>query len=146
MPCMRLIISLQAETNEFEMIQQFECPVCRSINTMGNPACISCGEFFSYYCPSCRYIVNRGNNTCPNCSFELKWALPESGNALSDGITQDTEQNISSSDHSHRFHSNDSLRPSGTNRRRILLWTILAVICLTILIAIFFIDRILHLS
>jgi len=57
------------------MIQSFQCPVCGTLNAIGEPECTNCGQGFVYNCPVCGSPLNNRYATCPNCRTVFNWAV-----------------------------------------------------------------------
>jgi hypothetical protein len=55
------------------MIQSFQCPICGTLNTLGEPECSECGQAFVYNCPVCGSSLNNRYPTCPNCHTIFNW-------------------------------------------------------------------------
>jgi hypothetical protein len=55
------------------MIQSFQCPVCATLNALGEPECSECGQAFVYNCPVCGSPLNNRYPTCPNCRTIFNW-------------------------------------------------------------------------
>jgi hypothetical protein len=58
------------------MIQSFQCPVCATLNALGEPECSECGQAFVYNCPVCGSPLNNRYPTCPNCRTIFNWGTP----------------------------------------------------------------------
>jgi len=57
------------------MIQSFQCPVCGTLNAIGEPECTDCGQGFVYNCPVCGSPLNNRYTNCPNCRTVFNWAI-----------------------------------------------------------------------
>lgn len=57
------------------MIQSFQCPVCGTLNAIGEPECTNCGQGFVYNCPVCGSPLNNRYAICPNCRTVFNWAV-----------------------------------------------------------------------
>jgi hypothetical protein len=57
------------------MIQSFQCPVCGTLNAIGEPECTGCGQGFVYNCPVCGSPLNNRYPNCPNCRTVFNWAV-----------------------------------------------------------------------
>ena len=57
------------------MIQSFQCPVCGTLNAIGEPECTNCGQGFVYNCPVCGSPLNNRYPNCPNCRTVFNWAV-----------------------------------------------------------------------
>jgi len=55
------------------MIQSFQCPICGTLNALGEPECSECGQAFVYNCPVCGSPLNNRYPTCPNCHTIFNW-------------------------------------------------------------------------
>ncbi len=55
------------------MIQSFQCPICGTLNALGEPECSECGQAFVYNCPVCGSPLNNRYPTCPNCHTVFNW-------------------------------------------------------------------------
>ena len=55
------------------MIQSFQCPICSTLNALGEPECSECGQAFVYNCPVCGTPLNNRYPTCPNCHTIFNW-------------------------------------------------------------------------
>jgi hypothetical protein len=55
------------------MIQSFQCPICGTLNALGEPECSQCGQAFVYNCPVCGSPLNNRYPTCPNCHTVFNW-------------------------------------------------------------------------
>jgi hypothetical protein len=62
--------------NGIIMIQSFQCPVCGTLNALGEPECSECGQAFVYNCPVCGSPLNNRYPTCPNCRTVFNWGGP----------------------------------------------------------------------
>lgn len=62
------------------MIQSFQCPVCGTLNAIGEPECTSCGQGFVYNCPVCGSPLNNRYANCPNCRTVFNWAVSATQN------------------------------------------------------------------
>lgn len=61
------------------MIQSFQCPICGTLNALGEPECSECGQAFVYNCPVCGSPLNNRYPACPNCHTVFNWgASPRS--------------------------------------------------------------------
>jgi hypothetical protein len=58
------------------MIQSFQCPICGTLNALGEPECSECGQGFVYNCPVCGSPLNNRYPTCPNCRTVFNWGTP----------------------------------------------------------------------
>jgi hypothetical protein len=58
------------------MIQSFQCPICGTLNALGEPECSECGQAFVYNCPVCGSPLNNRYPTCPNCRTIFNWGTP----------------------------------------------------------------------
>jgi len=55
------------------MIQSFQCPICGTLNALGEPECSGCGQAFVYNCPVCGSPLNNRYPACPNCHTVFNW-------------------------------------------------------------------------
>jgi len=55
------------------MIQSFQCPICGTLNALGEPECSECGQAFVYNCPVCGSPLNNRYPACPNCRTVFNW-------------------------------------------------------------------------
>ncbi len=55
------------------MIQSFQCPICGTLNALGEPECSECGQAFVYNCPVCGSPLNNRYPACPNCHTVFNW-------------------------------------------------------------------------
>ena len=62
------------------MIQSFQCPICGTLNALGEPECSECGQAFVYNCPVCGSPLNNRYPNCPNCRTVFNWG-PAAGPA-----------------------------------------------------------------
>ncbi|MBN1690798.1 MAG: hypothetical protein JW901_07245 [Dehalococcoidia bacterium] len=58
------------------MIQSFQCPICGTLNALGEPECSECGQAFVYNCPVCGSPLNNRYPACPNCHTIFNWGTP----------------------------------------------------------------------
>jgi hypothetical protein len=58
------------------MIQTFQCPICGTLNAIGEPLCVKCGQNFIYNCPVCGYRINNQYCNCPSCNTVFNWGRP----------------------------------------------------------------------
>jgi hypothetical protein len=76
------------------MIQSFQCPICGTLNALGEPECSECGQGFVYNCPVCGSPLNNRYATCPNCRTVFNWGPPARPTAMeaSPAALQETYQ------------------------------------------------------
>jgi hypothetical protein len=58
------------------MIQSFQCPICGTLNALGEPECSECGQGFVYNCPVCGSPLNNRYANCPSCRTVFNWGTP----------------------------------------------------------------------
>ncbi|MDD5648516.1 MAG: hypothetical protein PHY03_06245 [Dehalococcoidia bacterium] len=67
------------------MIQSFQCPVCGTLNALGEPECSECGQVFVYNCPVCGSPLNNRYPACPNCHTIFNWGVSPRATAVATG-------------------------------------------------------------
>ena len=67
------------------MIQSFQCPICGTLNALGEPECSQCSQGFVYNCPVCGSPLNNRYPTCPNCHTVFNWGTPARPTAMPAG-------------------------------------------------------------
>jgi hypothetical protein len=76
------------------MIQSFQCPVCGTLNALGEPSCTGCGQSFTCSCPVCGGPVNNRYTNCPSCQTLFNWSRGPAESYFSSPSPQEASQNI----------------------------------------------------
>jgi hypothetical protein len=126
------------------MIQSFQCPVCSTLNAIGEPECTNCGQGFVYNCPVCGSPLNNRYTNCPNCHTIFNWAVARPENQpAGDNITppdnearQETPQLAGAS----RQREEKGIRITS----RPMFWAILIVICAVLIALLLIADGLIH--
>jgi hypothetical protein len=126
------------------MIQSFQCPVCGTLNAIGEPECTGCGQGFVYNCPVCGSPLNNRYTNCPNCRTIFNWSVtpPQNQHAVNDKkplrneVRQETSQ------------VSGVIRQQGKNdlsiTSRPMFWAMLIVICAILIAVLLIADGLIH--
>jgi hypothetical protein len=125
------------------MIQSFQCPVCGTLNALGEPECSECGQAFVYNCPVCGSPLNNRYPTCPNCRTIFNWgasARPAAAVAGPLAPQKEYEQEDAS--------GTPPPRPAGAGAAsytaRPMFWVMLIVVCAVIIALLVIADIIIN--
>jgi len=125
------------------MIQSFQCPICGTLNALGEPECSECGQAFVYNCPVCGSPLNNRYPNCPNCRTVFNWGPTAGPAATSAGpvIAQKTywQQAAVGTSPARRT---DAGAASFTARP--MFWVTLIVICAVIIALLLIADKIIN--
>jgi hypothetical protein len=126
------------------MIQSFQCPVCGTMNAIGEPECTNCGQGFVYNCPVCGSPLNNRYTNCPNCRTVFNWAVSRPQNQLSvddknpasSGVRQETPQPPKAIRQRREKGAGITSRP--------MFWAMLIVICAVLIALLLIIGGLIH--
>jgi hypothetical protein len=126
------------------MIQSFQCPVCGTLNAIGEPECTDCGQGFVYNCPVCGSPLNNRYASCPNCRTIFNWAVSRPQNqpavdnqgAPSSVVRQETPQAPAVSRQRREKGIGITSRP--------MFWAMLIVICAVLIALLLIVDGLIH--
>jgi len=125
------------------MIQSFQCPICGTLNALGEPECSECGQVFVYNCPVCGSPLNNRYPTCPNCHTVFNWGASSQSVAAAASV---------SPQNAYKQQSDSGTKPGQSKEEgatgytaRPMFWVILIIICAALiallLIADMFINK-----
>jgi lysozyme family protein len=126
------------------MIQSFQCPVCGTLNAIGEPECTNCGQGFVYNCPVCGSSLNNRYTNCPNCHTIFNWAVShpqnqpyvDDRNPRSSAVRKETSQ------------VSGTIRQLGNKdlsiTSRPMFWAMLIVICAILIALLLIADGLIH--
>ena len=123
------------------MIQSFQCPICGTLNALGEPECSECGQAFVYNCPVCGSPLNNRYPTCPNCHTVFNWGTSTRTTVLAVGpmAEQNTYEQPAAPLSSPVRKPGDGI--AGYTARP-MFWVILIIICAVIIALLLIADRI----
>ncbi|MCX6001477.1 MAG: hypothetical protein NTY79_02915 [Chloroflexi bacterium] len=126
------------------MIQSFQCPVCGTLNAIGEPECTNCGQGFVYNCPVCGSPLNNRYATCPNCRTVFNWAVsptqkqPAVDNQDAPGSVVQQENTLTPGVGRQQGKKGASLAS------RPMFWALLIVICAVLIALLLIADGLIH--
>jgi hypothetical protein len=126
------------------MIQSFQCPVCSTLNAIGEPECTDCGQGFVYNCPVCGSPLNNRYTNCPGCHTLFNWAVapPQSPPDAVDKQPQANEVQQETQPAPKTFRQ---LREKGAGiTSRPMFWAMLVVICAVLIALLLIVDGLIH--
>jgi len=126
------------------MIQSFQCPVCGTLNAIGEPECTDCGQGFVYNCPVCGSPLNNRYASCPNCRTIFNWAVSRQQNQpaavnnqpLASNVRQETPQAPMAFRQRREKGIGIASRP--------MFWAMLIVICAVLIALLLIVDGLIH--
>ena len=126
------------------MIQSFQCPVCGTLNAIGEPECTDCGQGFVYNCPVCGSPLNNRYANCPSCRTLFNWAVspPQNQPAAINKQPQanDVQQKAPPAPIAFR-----QWREKGASlTARPMFWAMLIVICAVLIALLLIVDGLIH--
>lgn len=126
------------------MIQSFQCPVCGTLNAIGEPECTGCGQGFVYNCPVCGSPLNNRYANCPNCRTVFNWAVSSTQNLAAAGDKGPERSGV----------QQESPQVSGAARQRVksgpgitvrpMFWVMLIVICAILIALLLIVGGLIH--
>jgi len=126
------------------MIQSFQCPVCGTLNAIGEPECTDCGQGFVYNCPVCGGPLNNRYTNCPNCRTIFNWAVASPQNQS----TVDNKNLRSSEVRQATTQMSGAIRQRGEKgisiASRPMFWALLIVICAVLIALLLIIGGLIH--
>ncbi|MCX5996579.1 MAG: hypothetical protein NTV42_02960 [Chloroflexi bacterium] len=126
------------------MIQSFQCPVCGTLNAIGEPECTNCGQGFVYNCPVCGSPLNNRYAICPNCRTVFNWAVsPAQKQPAFDN--QDAPGGVVRQENPLMPGAGRQREKKGTRlASRPMFWTLLIVICAVLIALLLIADGLIH--
>ena len=125
------------------MIQSFQCPICGTLNALGEPECSECGQAFVYNCPVCGSPLNNRYPACPNCHTVFNWgasprAVVEAANPAASrrAFEPQPSQELSPT-------RREESRTAGFTQRP-MFWIILIVICAVLIALLLIADGLIN--
>ena len=125
------------------MIQSFQCPICGTLNALGEPECSECGQAFVYNCPVCGSPLNNRYPNCPNCRTIFNWGPAAGFAATAAGpvVAQNTYEQKAAD-------SASPARSAGAGAAgftaRPMFWVTLIIICAVLIALLLIADRIIN--
>jgi uncharacterized membrane protein YvbJ len=126
------------------MIQSFQCPVCGTLNAIGEPECTNCGQGFVYNCPVCGSPLNNRYANCPNCRTVFNWAVsrPQNDANVDNKAPVDNEVRQATPQLSGAGRQRAAKGISITTRP--MFWAMLIVICAVLIALLLIADGLMH--
>jgi len=125
------------------MIQSFQCPICGTLNALGEPECSECGQAFVYNCPVCGSPLNNRYPACPNCHTIFNWGTPP-GAAAEAAIPVVPQKAFETQPFPERSGKRrEEPKEAGLTRKPIF-WVILIVICAVLIALLLIADVIIN--
>ena len=121
------------------MIQSFQCPICSTLNALGEPECSECGQAFVYNCPVCGSTLNNRYPTCPNCHTIFNWGA--SGRIPAEAPGPATPQ---APEQQEVPRTSPERKPGASLTARPVFWVMLVVICAVLIALLLIIDGVIN--
>jgi hypothetical protein len=124
-------------------MQSFQCPVCGTFNTFGEPSCAKCSQAFVYNCPICGHPINNLNNICTSCRTRFNWYVQtQPTNIVEPPIIeqiqyQEMEREQPSSNYKAMISSSSKRLTSKPS-----FWLMLIIVCVILIVILLFVDRV----
>lgn len=126
------------------MIQSFQCPVCGTLNAIGEPECTNCGQAFVYNCPVCGSPLNNRYANCPNCRTVFNWAIP-AAQPQPAGRERPAPRSIPRQEPRQvAGEARQQGNPGGGLVRRPMFWAMLIVVCAILIALLLIVDGLIH--
>jgi predicted amidophosphoribosyltransferase len=126
------------------MIQSFQCPVCGTLNAIGEPECTDCGQGFVYNCPVCGSSLNNRYTNCPNCRTAFNWAVSRPQNPP-DADSKNTLSSVAQQEAPPAPKAIRQRREKGAViTSRPMFWAMLIVICAVLIALLFIADGLIN--
>jgi len=130
------------------MIQSFQCPVCGSLNPLGEPSCPNCGRSFVYNCPVCGNPIDNRYLRCSSCQTLFNWSKPvgqdsqlqpSNGEGMRIMYPQTRQSRVEINEVKQKPQST-----SGSLTSRPIFWLMLMFGCMILVVLLLFLDKMIN--